>query len=223
MRISLRRLTTAGLLATGLAAALAPALADPALAEPGSGGAAGSAYGLTLSGPLDIAPVPAVSSGSEQVEKSLLRQKGTKFVRAEALDVRASASRARSKVARLNVPSADLLAGAVAAECDGGRGSAHLADARIAGRRLDATPPPNTRIPVKIEGVGDATLTLNKQRRMADGRMNVTAMELALPLAKATTLRVASATCGRPAPAVHEKQPEAPAPVPVRRDLPVTG
>ncbi|GGV16549.1 hypothetical protein GCM10010182_41790 [Actinomadura cremea] len=223
MRVSFRRLTTAGLLATGLAAALAPALAVPALADPGSGGATGSAYGLNLTGPIDIAPVPAVSSGGEQVERALLREKGTKFVQAEALDVRASAARARSQVARLSVPAADLLASAVAAKCDGGRGSAHLADARVAGRRLDVTPPPNTRIPVKIEGMGDATLTLNKQRRMPDGRMNVTAMELALPLTEPTTLRVASATCGRAAPKAHEKQPEAPAPTPVRRDLPVTG
>ncbi|QFG23510.1 choice-of-anchor P family protein [Actinomadura sp. WMMB 499] len=219
MRVSFRRLTTAGLLAAGLGAALAPALTAPALADQGSG----SAYGLTLAGPLDIAPVPAVSSGGEQVEKSLLREKGNKFVQAEVLDVRASAARARSKVARLSVPSADLLASAVAAKCDGGRGSAHLADARVAGRRLDVTPPPNTRIPVKIEGVGDATLTLNKQRRMPDGRMNVTAMELTLPLTEPTTLSVASATCGRPAKTVEKKQPEAPAPTPVRRDLPVTG
>ncbi|MBE1531947.1 choice-of-anchor P family protein [Actinomadura algeriensis] len=221
MRVSFRRIATAGLLATGLAAALAPALAPPALAEPGSGGAAGSAYGLTLSGPLDIAPIPAVSSGSEQVEKALLREKSTKLVRAEVLDVKAAASRARSKVARLSVPSADLLASAVAAKCDDGRGSAHLLNARIAGREIDASPAPNTRIPVKIEGVGDATLTLNKQRRMPDGRTNVTAMELTLPLTEPTTLRVASATCGKKAPG--KKRPAAPAPTPVKRDLPVTG
>ncbi|MGH3238755.1 MAG: choice-of-anchor P family protein, partial [Spirillospora sp.] len=109
---------------------------------------------------------------------------------------------------------------AVSARCDGARGSAHLTRATVAGRQLDASPPPNTTIPVDVDGVGRAALTLNKQQRMSDGRLGVTAMELQLPLpGKASTLRVAHATCGRAA----SGPGEAPAPTPVEHDLPVTG
>ncbi|XRQ09939.1 choice-of-anchor P family protein [Actinomadura welshii] len=182
----------------------------------------GSAYGLTASGPVSVPPVPAVSSTTETVRKSLLREESTDLVKASALDVSASAARARSTVAKAAVPAADLMADAVTAKCRGGHGSAHLARAVIAGKRLDASPPPNTTIPVDVEGVGRTSLTLNKQERMADGRLAVTAMELRLPLpGKPATIRIASATCGKSGPA--EQPADAPAPTPVEHDLPVTG
>ncbi|TDD30167.1 hypothetical protein E1287_29780 [Actinomadura sp. KC06] len=210
-----KRLTVTGLLVTGLAAAAA-AVPAPAKAAPRP---EGSAYGLTVDGPLAVPPMPAVSSAAGPVSKSLARENHTKLVDASALDVSASSSRARSTVARLAVPPAQLLASAVSAECDGGRGSAHLTRAALAGKRLDASPPPNTTIPVDVDGLGRASLILNKQQRMADGRLAVTAMELRLPLpGKASTVRIASAMCkGGSVPA------EAPAPKPVKRDLPVTG
>lgn len=205
-------LLVTGLPAPGLAAATTPALA---LAD----GAEGSAYGLTVSGPVAVPPVPAVSSTTGKVSKSLLREDHTKLVKASALDVSAAPARARSTVAKVAVPAAKLLADGVSATCDGGRGSAHLARAVIAGKRLDASPPPNTTVPVDVEGLGRASLILNKQRRMPDGRLAVTAMELRLPLpGKPATVRLASATCGKtPGPA------EAPVPTPVEHDLPVTG
>ncbi|WP_396448913.1 choice-of-anchor P family protein [Actinomadura sp.] len=206
------RLAAAGLLAGGLVAAGMPAQA----AAPGD---EGSAYGLAVTGPLAVPPVPAVSSSSGEVSKRLLREDRTKLVRASGLDVSASAARARSSVARLAVPAAKLAAGAVSAKCADGQGSANLANAVLAGKRLDSTPPPNTTVPVDVDGVGRASLTLNKQRRMADGRLAVTAMELMLPGGKGA-LRVASATCGR---GVPQGPAEAPAPTPVRHDLPVTG
>jgi hypothetical protein len=216
------RLTAAGVLITGLLGVATPALAAPHPAKPGGG----SAYGLTVAGPLEVPPVPAVSSRSGTVTKHLLREDNTKLVTASALDVSASADRARSSVAQAAVPSADLAASAVSAECDGGRGAAHLARAVVAGRHLDSSPPPNTTIPVDVEGVGRTSLTLNKQQRMSDGRLNVTAMELRLPIpGKASTVRIASATCGRAATNDHANDPrsEAPAPRPVKHDLPVTG
>ncbi|TMQ99994.1 hypothetical protein ETD83_17660 [Actinomadura soli] len=213
-----KRITITGLLVTGLVATAAPALAT-ASAPAAAPRPAGSAYGLTVDGPLAVPPMPSVSSASGTVSKSLARENRTKLVDASALDVSASSARARSTVARLAVPRAKLLASAVSAECDGGRGSAHLTRAALAGKGLDASPPPNTTIPVDVDGVGRASLILNKQQRMADGRLAVTAMELRLPLpGKASTVRVASAMCGQGAvPA------EAPAPKPVKRDLPVAG
>ncbi|MEU5990604.1 choice-of-anchor P family protein [Spirillospora sp. NPDC047418] len=206
------RLAAAGLLAGGLVATAA----GPALATGGEG----SAYGLTVTGPIAVPPVPAVSSTTGEVSKRLLRENHTKLVRASALDVSASADRARSSVARLAVPTAKLAADAVSAKCVNGRGSASLADAVLAGKRLDSTPPPNTTIPVDVDGLGRTSLILNKQQRTADGRLAVTAMELALPGGKGA-VRVASATCGKGAPV--RTPAEAPAPSPVKHDLPVTG
>ncbi|MFB4305331.1 choice-of-anchor P family protein [Actinomadura sp. GTD37] len=213
-RHAFRRLATTGLLAGGLVAAGLPALA--ATATPAG---EGSAYGLALTGPVDVPPVPAVASTTGNVRKSLLRQ-DRKLVKASALDVDASPARAGSSVARLAVPTAELAADAVSAKCVDGRGAAHLANAVLAGKRLDASPPPNTTVPVDVDGLGRTALILNKQQRTADGRLAVTAMELMLPRGKGA-LRVASATCGRGAPV--RGPAEAPAPKPVKHDLPVTG
>lgn len=213
---AVKRFATAGLMAAGLAAAAAPA---PAFAA--APGSEGSAYGLTVTGPLAVPPVPAVSSSTGTVRKSVLRENRTKLVKASALDVDASASRARSAVAHLSVPSAKLLADAVTAKCAAGQGGARLAGASIAGKRLDSTPPPNTTVPVDVDGLGRTALVLNKQQRMADGRLAVTGMELSLP-GKKGAIRVASATCGKAAGPAHGPS-EAPAPKPVRHDLPVTG
>ncbi|QXJ22773.1 hypothetical protein AGRA3207_003830 [Actinomadura graeca] len=227
MRAVLRRLTSAGLLATGLVATTTPAMAGTPMtgtAAPRAAGAEGAAYGLTATGPIPLAPVPTVSSTSDEVSKSLLREDRTKLVKASALNVRARAGHARSTVGRLNVPAAKLMASTVSATCDGGQGSAHLANAVAAGRRLMAAPPPNTTVPVELDGVGRAALVLNKQQRLPNGRLAVTAMELQLPQNGGSTLRVASATCGRvAAPRPAPGPVEAPAPTPVKRDLPVTG
>lgn len=214
-----KRIATAGLLAAGLATGLTAT--TPALAAPAQG-AEGSAYGLKVDGPVSVPPVPAVSSTTGTVRRNLLRENHTKLIDASALNVSAAPARARSTVAKAAVPAAELLAEAVTAKCRDGQGSAHLARAVIAGKRLDASPPPNTTIPVDVEGLGRTSLTLNKQQRMADGRLAVTAMELRLPLpGKPATVRIASATCGDSAP--MERPKEAPAPTPVEHDLPVTG
>ncbi|TDC68008.1 hypothetical protein E1200_13030 [Actinomadura sp. GC306] len=221
---AVRGFVATGLLTTGLAAGLLSAPGTALAAQPQG---EGSAYGLTASGPVSVPPVPAVSSTTETVRKSLLSERSTDLVKASALDVSASPDRAKSSVADAVVPAAKLRADAVTAKCQGGEGAAHLADAVIAGKRLDASPAPNTTIPVNVEGLGRAALTLNKQERMADGRLAVTAMELELPLpGKAANVRIASATCGQQpgGPGGPGEQPsDAPAPTPVEHDLPVTG
>ncbi|WP_243726010.1 choice-of-anchor P family protein [Actinomadura rubrisoli] len=227
-----------GLLAAGLLATT-PATAGATPLAPGD---EGSAYGLTATGPAAVGPAPAVSSASREVRKSVLREEHTKLFNASALNASAAASQARAGVARLNVPKADMTASAVSADCAHGQGASHLTNAFVAGRRLDSSPPPNTTVPVDVDGVGRASMILNKQQRMPDGRLAVTAMELTLPRPEGTTLRVASATCGRggrpagkpagrpagkpagkPAGMPAGKPAEAPAPTPVERDLPVTG
>jgi hypothetical protein len=215
------RLTAAGLLAAGLAAGAA-ATSGPALAAPPDPAGSGSAFGLASSGgPLGaVPPVPAVSSDAGPARKSLLNEDRLKAVSASALNVAAAPANARSNVADLAVPTAKLKAGAVTATCRDAQGGAHLTRATVAGKRLDATPPPNTTVPVDVEGVGRTSLVLNKQQRLPNGRLAVTAMQLNLPGGKGA-LRVASATCGRePA----QRPAEAPAPKPVKHhDLPVTG
>ncbi|WP_030175488.1 choice-of-anchor P family protein [Spirillospora albida] len=217
MRIA--RLAAASLLAAaggGLALGAAPAAAD--------GGPGASAYGLTATGPAAVPPAPAVSSSSGTVGKRLLRTPRTKLLSASALDVRAAANRSRSRAAGVSVPMARLTAAAVSAACTNGTGSARLAGAVVGGRRLASAPPPNTTVPADIEGLGRVALVLNRQQRLPDGRLSVTAVELTLPV-KNTQVRIASATCGRGPAGGHEGGggAEAPAPTPVRRDLPVTG
>ncbi|MGI5166420.1 choice-of-anchor P family protein [Spirillospora sp. CA-253888] len=214
-----------------------------------SGGPGASAFGLGATGPVRVPQVPAVSSSAGEVAKSLVREDRTKLVKAAALDVRAQHDRARSQVADLRVPSAGLRAEAVTARCLAGRGAASLADAVVAGRPLAVAPPPNTTIPVDLPELGRASVVMNKQQRLPDGRLNVTALEVNLPLGQGRTesIRVASATCGRAAgrpegpkgpQGPHEpkgpkgprgpqkpaqQHAEAPVPTPVKGDLAVTG
>ncbi|MQY04893.1 choice-of-anchor P family protein [Actinomadura macrotermitis] len=221
-----------------LAVALGLTMAAPAAASPaaGSDAGSGSAFGLAGAGPVPVAPLPAVSSAGDVVSRTLLRENRTQYVNAGALDVKAAREQAHSHVADLTVPLAGLQAESVSATCRQGQGAAHLTQAVVAGKRLDSSPPPNTTIPVKVDGVGNADLVLNKQERMRDGRLNVTAVALDLPVnGKTESLRVASATCGKRRPAHHAKPPahhakppvrpagEAPKPTPVKGDLPVTG
>jgi hypothetical protein len=224
-----------------VAAGLLPAAVLPAAqasAEAGAGSATartakapgnpvGSAFGLAVSGPVAISPVPAVASASTTpVSKSLLREGRTGLLTASALDVKAASDQAHSHITRLRVPEAALAAEAVSATCTGGTGFARLAGAAIAGTALDSSPAPNSSVPVALPGgLGTVAVTLNKQERLADGRLRVTALAVDLPIAgKNEAVRVASATCGRRAVAASSgATQEAPAPVPVKNDLPVTG
>ena len=202
-----------------LPAAILPAGSADAAAAPTD--PVGSAFGLAVIGPVAISPVPAVASSSAApVSKSLLREGSTGLLTASALDVKAASDQAHSHIAKLRVPEAALAAEAISATCTGATGTARLAGAAIAGTALDASPAPNSSIPVRLPGgLGTVAVTLNKQERLADGRLRVTALAVDLPIGgKNEAIRVASATCGRTMVAV-----EAPAPVPVKSNLPVTG
>ncbi|MFC9976833.1 choice-of-anchor P family protein [Spirillospora sp. NPDC127200] len=236
--------TAAGLLAAAPAAAETGGDAARATASVArSGGPGASAFGLDAAGPVRVPPVPAVSSDAGEVARSLVREDRTKLVKAAALEVKAQRDRARSQVADLRVPSAGLRAEAVTAKCLAGRGSASIADAVVAGKPLAVAPPPNTTVPVDLPELGRASVVMNKQRRLPDGRLNVTALEVVLPLGQGKTesIRVASATCGRAGGRPEEpkgphgpqgprgpqkpaqQHAEAPAPTPVKGDLAVTG
>ncbi|WP_067814663.1 choice-of-anchor P family protein [Actinomadura kijaniata] len=218
-----RRLARAGLVAAALGLAV-PAPANAA--EPGGS----SAFGLNVTGPAHVPPTPAVSSATGEVRKALLREERTRAVRATVLDVAARRDRAHSRVAGVDVPAAHLNAEAVTARCLGGRGNASLADAVVAGKPLAVSPPPNTTVPVKVPGLGDGSVVLNKQERLPDGRLRVTGLEATLPTGqgRVEAIRVASATCGhvrkeRQVRGKPEGPEVAPRPVPVKGDLPVTG
>ncbi|MCP2337734.1 choice-of-anchor P family protein [Actinomadura rupiterrae] len=202
-----------------------PAVAAPQDGKTGTGDREGSAFGLALSGPIPLAPKPAVASASGTRRAALLDEQHTKVLKASALDVAASPAMSRASVAKLRVAAVKLAADLVRAHCSGGKGAAELVDAVIAGRRLPVSPAPNTTIPVDLPQLGQVALVLNKQERVPNGT-RVTAMELTAPLGKLGTevVQVSSATCLPVVKAPSGKGAgTAPRPKPVRHDLPVTG
>ncbi|WP_019632083.1 choice-of-anchor P family protein [Actinomadura atramentaria] len=206
--------------ATATAPALAAAPAPAPAPAPGS-----SAFGLTATGPVALPPLPVAQSLSDTVSRSLLRE-NLKVVDAGVLNVKAAKGYAHSDVATLKVPTAGLFAQAVSATCRDGRGVSHVANAVVAGKHLDVSPPPNTTVPFHVDGLGDGSVVINKQERLGDGRLRVTALAVRVPLGggKAQTILVSSATCGKlPAKPVTPPHSAAPKPHPVRGDLPVTG
>ncbi|GAA2397700.1 hypothetical protein GCM10010191_00450 [Actinomadura vinacea] len=169
--------------AAGVAAAASVPVPAAAAGEPaGPGRPEGAAYGVAASGPVTLPALPAVASRGREVRKSLATEKRTKLFSAAAMDTRAGARHARSTVQDLKVPDAGFSADALSAGCQGRRGTSRLANAVVYGRRLGAAPRPNTAIPVQIPGVGTAKLTLNRQRRLPDGRLSVTALEASVPM-----------------------------------------
>ncbi|XVQ10690.1 choice-of-anchor P family protein [Spirillospora sp. CA-255316] len=193
--------TTTGL-ATGAsgpvtAAAAAPRPSDPVRPE-------GAAYGVAATGPVTLPATPAVASRGAEVRKSLARETRSRLFSAAAMDTTATARHARSTVKDLKVPGAAFSADAVSARCRGGRGQARLANAVVSGKRLGVRPRANSVVPVNIPGVGTAKVTLNKQRRLPDGRLAVTAVEAAVPMKKlgTETISTAAVTCGR---ATHKR------------------
>src|SRR5262249_7619717 len=120
----------------------------------------------------------------------------------------------------------------VTAQCDNGKGSSHLVNVVLNGRKLAVDAAPNSAVQVP----GLVSLVLNKQVRDAHGNLRVTAIELSLKLGTAVeTVSISSATCSggseepstpgnpNPSPAPSTPPGEAPAPTPVTGDLPVTG
>lgn len=217
----LKRLSAVTAIAGALAAPLA--LAGTASATTGSG----SAYGLAASGLVAIPATPAVAGTAD---KSLLHLPANPLIDVKVLHVTAKPAFARASVTDLRVAKAALTAHLVTATCDNGTARSHLAKASLAGHRLAADAAPNSALSIPVQGLGTASVVLNKQARNADGSLTVTAIQVTLPLGagRTQTLSVSSATCsttGEKPPAQPPTQPpgQAPKPEPVPSDLPVTG
>ncbi|MFL6052772.1 MAG: choice-of-anchor P family protein [Actinoallomurus sp.] len=228
-----------------ISAAIAGALAMP-LALAGSASATtgtGSAYGLAAEGLVAIPQTPAVTATAD---KSLFELPANPLIDVKVLHVTAKPAYARASVTDLRVAKAALTAHLVTAKCDNGTATSHLVKASLAGHRLAVDAAPNSAITIPVQGLGTASVTLNKQTRNADGSLTVTAIEATLPLGagRTQTLSVSSATCngsgtgtptqppGSPKPTPTQTAPgspvtpppgQAPKPTPVTGDLPVTG
>lgn len=217
----LTQLTTFAAVAGAIAAPLA--LAAPASAATGAPVAArtgppASAYGIAASGLVPLAPLPAVASGARPTSRSVVGLPANPLLRARVLTASAAPGRARASVADLRLARIGLSAHLVTASCRNGYGTSHLAKVVLGGRVIGAAASPNSALAVGLDGLGAASVVLNKQVRDSAGRLTVTALELNVPLGRGEVQRIsiASATCaavGAPAPA----------PTPVRGDLPVTG
>jgi hypothetical protein len=228
-------------------AAIAGALATPlAIAAPASAttGGGNAAFGISATGLVNIPQTPAVSSTTQPNDKSLVELPPNPLVQLKVLHVTAKPGHARAAVVDLKVPQAQLSAHLITARCEGGKGSSHLVKASLAGHRLAVDAAPNSTIAVPLQGLGTASVVLNKQVHNADGGLTVTAIEVSLSLGpgKAQTISVSSATCSggsagnpgdpgspggptaSPTPTPTPTPPgEAPAPTPVPGNLPVTG
>ncbi|MEO3823229.1 hypothetical protein [Actinomadura sp. B10D3] len=225
-------------------AAVAGALALPfTLGVPTASatGSAGSASAISASGPVALPAIPAVTSAAQQPErKSVAELPANPLLEARLLNAAAGSGYARASVADLKAVKLGLSAHLVTAKCKDGTGVSNLVKARLNGRTLKAAATPNTTVHVNVPQVGNATVTLNRQVRAADGTLTVTAIEVSATIAgKTQTVSIASATCGKGTPS-QPGQPsepsdpgtpsspatppgEAPTPTPIPGDLPVTG
>jgi len=236
---------TGALVAPLIIAGAPAAFADKAGAKDNS-----SAYGLTADGLVTLPATPLVAAqGKTPQRKSVAELPPNSLVNASALDALAQRGVGRASVSDLNVAQRLLHAETVSATCEGRKGQATLTNAYLNGQRLAANPKPNSALRVPIQGLGEASVVLNSQRRNPQGDLTVTAIELNLPSTngKPQRLGIASATCGaakriksnpekphsRPGQGHHaggkghpgHTRPAAmaPAPTPVTKDLPVTG
>jgi hypothetical protein len=213
-----------------LGGVLAAPLAAAVPASAGSGAA--SAAGISATGLVNIPATPAVSSVSGPHHETRASLPGNPLAHVSALRAEATSGHSAASVVDLRVAQAAILPKApvhaaallsaklISARCDDGAGGSRLVDVQLAGRSIQAGGSPNSTITVPVQGLGGVRVTVNKQVRGADGRLTVTALELAVRvMGKSQLVDIASATCGAAAPPPGE----APAPTPVPSDLPVTG
>jgi hypothetical protein len=223
MRKHLKYGAIVGALAAPVAAAAVVA-AVPAASATSGDGASSAAFGISATGLLNIPQTPAVTSASRRNTRSVASLPGTPLVRLSLLRTSAVPGHSEASVADLKIakaaisPKAVLSAKLITAKCDDGAGSSRLVDVRLAGRSIQAGGSPNSTLTVPVEGLGGVQVTVNKQVRNPDGSVTITGLELAVQaLGKSQTIDISSATCAGQAPG------EAPKPVPVPSDLPVTG
>lgn len=187
------------LLVTTTAAALAMAAWTPAA---NASHDPASAFGVAAAGPLAIPALPAVQSvDGRPTRLNLVNHSTDKLVKATVLAVVAREGKARSSAASVDALESGITADAITARCSRGAGSAKVAGLVVDGARIDVSPSANTTVPLRVEGLGTISVTLNKQQRHRDGSLTVTGLSLAVPLGGRTeTINLASVTCGRQAP-----------------------
>ncbi|MQA07275.1 MAG: hypothetical protein GEU98_01765 [Pseudonocardiaceae bacterium] len=208
--------------------------------SPATAGASGdtlsTAYAIGASGLLDVAKTPYLDSSNGFQEKSLANLDvpenllSTGVLNSSVDEGSASSSVADLKVSLAQILDNDMLgltASLIKATCEEGEGSAALADAKIAGKDLDVSPPPNTG--VEVPGLGG--VVLNKQEKNEDGSLSVTALHI--DLGGQQTIDIANASCGMseddaPKPPGDgddggDDGGKAPRPTPVAGHHPVTG
>lgn len=214
-------------------------------------GPASSAYGISATGVVNFPATPSVTSVAQPHQKTLTKFPSNPVITTFSLaKVSATGNHSSASLNYLGIltPKVTLPAGSpklpaevvfakvAAARCDNGNGKSYVADLQIAGKTVKAGASPNTKVTVSVLDLGKVTATVNKQVRHSDGTLTVTAIELNIALGgKAETVEISSATCGRsvtsqPTPAATPTTSsaptpvgEAPAPTPVKSDLPVTG
>lgn len=213
-------------------------VAAPAAAAPARTAGHSSATALAATGPIAVPAVSPVTFAGRTADHSLLKLPANKLVSAKVLHSTAKSGSARASVADLAVKKLQLSAHAVTAKCSHGKGHVDLVSVRLGKKKLAVSPAPNSAVRADLNGLGTATVTLNKQTRGADGSLRVTAIEARVPLGKKTeTITISTANCApghkpgpaptsspsSPAPAPTGPGNKAPAPTPVHHDLPVTG
>jgi hypothetical protein len=117
--------------------------------------------------------------------------------------------------------------------CSGDQGGVDIGALTLLGQRVAV---PTVKQSATIPAAPLATITVNQQTKHADGAFTITG--LTINLGGAQTIRLASATCSKPAakptpkpthptthpvPAPEQPAPAAPTPTPVKTHHPVTG
>ncbi|MFI0424860.1 choice-of-anchor P family protein [Spongiactinospora sp. 9N601] len=191
-----RHLVGAAALAIAAASTLVSAAASASQASTDS---PSTAHVLSANGPVHINPIPKVESPQGQAARRVaLGSHEDQLITATGLLATADESRSEASAAHIRTLEKRITADAIKSTCAGGEGVTTLAGARIGDRPIEANPAPNTTIPVDLGKAGTASVTLNKQVRGADGRLNVTGMAVTVPVSegKSQTVDVASVACG---------------------------
>lgn len=193
----------AGAAAFALAATTAVAASAPAAAaEDENAPAAGtsSAYGLNVNASVapagqkvlglgPVGPLPQVESQGERQQEELIDIPASPLLNLKVLNTEAEGAHARAAAKDLKALQEALEIHLLVAKCTGEKGKVTLLDASLAGQELETPegtpvskhPAPNTTIEIppqqvsQLKQVADVKLTLNKQRELDNGGLEVTA------------------------------------------------
>jgi hypothetical protein len=182
----------------------------------------GSAFALRATGLIKISPLAALDGKNGHETTSVAKvdlppeakspivsvgvlnsEVGRGHAYADVAEVRArlsALSLPAEAISKVTSQLGELKVDIVKAECDNGKGSTALVNAKLGDKKLDVSPAADTKL-VDVPGV--ATVVLNKQTKDAAGSLTVTAISINV-LNGTQTVDIASATC---APAGDDEQP----------------